>query len=92
MWNMPLKERWCLYRRWVYNASESCYEKISDWQETFDKKATDLKEVKLKEDYEVLKKADVIGMTTTGNMAFILEQGRLLLFSVQKSDLEFWAT
>ncbi|KAL9983465.1 hypothetical protein ACROYT_G005640 [Oculina patagonica] len=66
VWTMSLKGRWRLYRRWVYNACESCYEKISVWQEAFDKKATDLKEVRMKEDYEVLRKADVIGMTTTG--------------------------
>ena len=63
---MPLNERWCLYRRWVHNACESCYEKISAWQEMFDKKASDLKDVRMKEDYEILRKADVIGMTTTG--------------------------
>ena len=69
MWDMPLKERWRLYRRWVWNASQSCHEKISVWQEKFDKRANDLKEVRMKEDYEVLRKADVIGMTTTGNVA-----------------------
>lgn len=76
---MSLKGRWRLYRRWVYNACESCYEKISVWQEAFDKKATDLKEVRMKEDYEVLRKADVIGMTTTGNMALSL--GKAYCFS-----------
>lgn len=67
---MSLKERWRLYRRWVCSACQSCHEKISVWQEKFDKKANDLKEVRMKEDYEVLRKADVVGMTTTGNVVF----------------------
>lgn len=67
---MPLKERWRMYRRWVWNASQSCHDMISDWQETFDEKASNLKEKRMKEDYEILRKADVIGMTTTGNVAF----------------------
>jgi len=33
----------------------------------FDKKVDELKEVRRKQDYEILKNADVIGMTTTGN-------------------------
>ena len=77
---MSLEDRWRLYRRWVYNARESCYEEISVWQETFDQKASELKEAKMREDYEILRKSDVIGMTTTGNMALIFEQGLLICF------------
>lgn len=66
MWNLPEKDRWRLYRRWVYEARECCHKEISDLEKTFDRMATDLKFLRQREDYLILQKADVIGMTTTG--------------------------
>ena len=68
MWDLSEKDRWCLYRRWVYDARERCYKNISDLQIRFDSRATILKEIKQEEDYEILRRADVIGMTTTGDI------------------------
>ena len=68
MWNLPEKQRWRLYRRWIYDARESWYKNMSDLQEMFDRKARVLKEIREIEDYKVLRMADVIGMTTTGNI------------------------
>ena len=70
VWSLSEKDRWCLYRRWVCDARKRCYEAISDFQEMFDKKVDELKDVKRQQDYEILKNADVIGMTTTGNIFF----------------------
>ena len=70
MWNLSEKDRWRLYRRWVSDARQNCFEAISDFQEMFDEKVDELKEVRKQQDYEILKNADVIGMTTTGNIHF----------------------
>lgn len=61
-----IADRWRLYRRWVYDARESCYQTIFQLQEMFDKEADELQELRKKEDLEILKEADVVGMTTTG--------------------------
>ena len=84
MWSLSEKDRWCLYRRWVCDARKRCYEAISDFQEMFDEKVGELKDVKRQQDYEILKNADVIGMTTTGNIFFLFTQARLrkICFSV----------
>lgn len=83
VWNLSEKDRWRLYRRWVCDARQTCYEAISDFQEMFDKKVVELKEVRRQQDYEILKNADVIGMTTTGNIHFLFTQAcaRLALVS-----------
>ena len=70
LWNLSEKDRWRLYRRWVLDARKSCYEAISDFQEMFDEKVDELKDVRRQQDYEILKNADVVGMTTTGNIDF----------------------
>ena len=67
LWSLSEKDRWCLYRRWVCDARKRCYEAISDFQEMFDEKVDELKDVRRQQDYEILKNADVIGMTTTGS-------------------------
>lgn len=68
MWNLSEKDRWRLYRRWVLDVRESCDKNISVLLERFDGKATVLKRIKEREDYLILRDADVIGMTTTGNI------------------------
>lgn len=74
MWKLPENDRWRLYRRWVYDARESFYKNISDLQEMFDKQASILKEIKQREDYLILRRADVIGMTTTGNIRVLAQK------------------
>ncbi|XP_068745884.1 NFX1-type zinc finger-containing protein 1-like isoform X4 [Montipora capricornis] len=59
-------DRWCLYRRWVHDACEGCHQTIFQFQEMFDEMADELQELRNQEDYEILKNADVVGMTTTG--------------------------
>ena len=66
VWNLSEKNRWRLYRRWMFDARETCAEHICDFQELYDDQVLQLKEVRKQEECEILKKADVIGMTTTG--------------------------
>lgn len=86
VWTLPEKDRWRLYRRWVCDARRSCYEAITDFQEMFDDKVEELKEVRKEEEYEILKNADVIGLTTTGNLIFfVYEQASVIV-----ANLTLW--
>lgn len=68
MWKICDKtDRWRLYRRWVHSVGESCHESIFQLQEMLDYKAEELQELRKQEDYQILKNADVVGMTTTGD-------------------------
>ena len=68
MWEIAdTSDRWRLYRRWVHDACESCHQTIFQFQEMFDEMADELQELRNQEDYEILKNADVVGMTTTGD-------------------------
>lgn len=67
MWKLCDKEdRWRLYRRWVHSVEESCHESIFQLQEMLDNTAKELQELREQQDYQILKNADVVGMTTTG--------------------------
>ena len=66
MWRLSLKDRWRLYRRWLVDVAEEYRRTISLFQEQFEVGARKLKDIKNMEDFEILKKADVVGMTTTG--------------------------
>ena len=82
---MSDKNRWRLYRRWMFDARETCSEYISDFRQLYDDQVLRLKEVRKQEECEILKKAHVIGMTTTGERRFIekptLLSNRILEFS-----------
>ena len=52
----------------MLDARESCDRNISNFLERFDRKVAVLKRIKEREDYLILRDADVIGMTTTGNI------------------------
>ena len=66
MWRLSVRERWRLYRRWNKDVCEGYRRTISQFQEQFEAGAKRLKDVKNMEDFEILKNADVVGMTTTG--------------------------
>ena len=66
MWRLSVKDRWCLYRRWLKDVSDGYRQTISLFQEQFEEGAKRLKDIKNMEDFEILKSADVVGMTTTG--------------------------
>ena len=66
VWNLSVKDRWRLYRRWLVDVCEDYRRTISLFQEQFQAGAKRLKDIKNMEDFEILKNADVVGMTTTG--------------------------
>ncbi|XP_068745964.1 NFX1-type zinc finger-containing protein 1-like [Montipora capricornis] len=70
VWSLNIKDRWRLYRRWVADISESYRHTISLYQEQFEAGAKKMKDIKNLEDFEILKNADVVGMTTTGAAKF----------------------
>lgn len=70
VWNLCEKDRWRLYRRWVHDAREKCHKNISNLQRRFEREVTICKILKDQEDYHILSQADVIGMTTTGNILY----------------------
>ena len=66
MWRLSINDRWCLYRRWLKDVSDGYRQTISLFQQQFEEGAKRLKDIKDLEDFEILKNADVVGMTTTG--------------------------
>ena len=66
VWSLSKKDRWRLYRRWMVTKSDSYKRTITQYRQQFEENARKLKEIQAMEDMIVLKKADVIGMTTTG--------------------------
>ncbi|XP_068745966.1 NFX1-type zinc finger-containing protein 1-like isoform X2 [Montipora capricornis] len=70
VWSLNIKDRWRLYRRWVADISESYRHTISLYQEQFEAGAKKMKDIRNLEDFEILKNADVVGLTTTGAAKF----------------------
>ena len=55
-----------MYRRWVQDVREFYHQDISILHHDFEKGVENLKQIKSRLDLFILRKADVIGMTTTG--------------------------
>ncbi|KAL9983501.1 hypothetical protein ACROYT_G005684 [Oculina patagonica] len=66
VWNLTLKDRWSLYRRWLMDVRERCRRTISFFQYEFQEGVEQIKKINNALDLEILERADVIGMTTTG--------------------------
>ncbi|PIK63032.1 putative NFX1-type zinc finger-containing protein 1 [Apostichopus japonicus] len=66
VWNLPMKQRWNLYRHWVHLHKESMQAKIFPLQEEYEKQAKLLSEARVEEDVEIIKDASIIALTTTG--------------------------
>ena len=64
-WNLSLERKWRLYRLWVKRACEAEYEEISNIENEYKSYAGQYKEEQLLQDRNVMRNADVIGMTTT---------------------------
>lgn len=66
VWALPMRDRWRLYNYW---ASMFCEEKsmlIRNLSAQYNRCASHLGELNSQEDYQVLRQARVVGMTTTG--------------------------
>ncbi|KAJ8311089.1 hypothetical protein KUTeg_011358 [Tegillarca granosa] len=66
MWALSPRNKWRLYRYWVSLFIKGLKEKIIDKQLEFEDVVNRYQEVLMQEDKEVMRRATVIGMTTTG--------------------------
>ncbi|XP_051996715.1 NFX1-type zinc finger-containing protein 1-like [Xyrauchen texanus] len=66
VWNIDLKDRWRLYRLWVLRYRTDLRTKTLQAEQVFQDAAERLNEIRRHEDLCVLRKARVVGMTTTG--------------------------
>ncbi|XP_048585567.1 NFX1-type zinc finger-containing protein 1-like isoform X2 [Nematostella vectensis] len=68
LWELPLADRWRLYRYWSRNIRVAFREVAEDMnaQDLYRDRIKRLNELKEMQDIAILRKAEVIGMTTTG--------------------------
>ncbi|NXC23528.1 ZNFX1 protein, partial [Campylorhamphus procurvoides] len=66
LWKLDLSSRWRLYRLWLQTYQGFIRRRILRHEQQYQAAAERLKELKLQEDLCILKKARVVGMTTTG--------------------------
>ncbi|KAK3584661.1 hypothetical protein CHS0354_001241 [Potamilus streckersoni] len=85
LWTMTQKDKWRLYRRWIFLYKEYLMEKLNF--EEVDQAAERLKEAIMQEDKEILRNATVIGMTTTGAARYqsILQEIRPRIIVVEEA-------
>ncbi len=67
VWTIRLiEDRWQLYRYWVYEYCSKERRRMEMIQGKYENLSQELKEVRVEEDLSILRRANVIGMTTTG--------------------------
>ncbi|XP_030831842.1 NFX1-type zinc finger-containing protein 1-like [Strongylocentrotus purpuratus] len=70
VWGLEEGKRWRLYRYWAHLHRHEYYLQLVVMQRQFTKVCQELREARSQEDFEILKSASVIGMTTTGAAKF----------------------
>ena len=71
VWQLQVRDRWRLYRKWVRDISQKHQNTIASVQGNYDQGMKELEELRNAQNYELLRDAHVIGMTTTGNYSLI---------------------
>ena len=66
IWVLPVDARWQLYRFWIGKYKQQLVDRILQKMEAYEETAERLKEAKQVEDLEIMRRATVLGMTTTG--------------------------
>ncbi|XP_033626044.1 NFX1-type zinc finger-containing protein 1-like [Asterias rubens] len=66
VWSLTFSDRWRLYRLWVKRYIEEQEEMLKDYRKSYDSLSKEIQAMKNSVEFEVLSKARVIGMTTTG--------------------------
>lgn len=66
IWELPLQARWRLYQRWISQARNRLKEKLKKTEAEYCKKKKQYQALKSIADVDLMKKAKVVGMTTTG--------------------------
>ncbi|XP_015239630.1 PREDICTED: NFX1-type zinc finger-containing protein 1 [Cyprinodon variegatus] len=87
VWSLNLKDRWRLYRLWVTRYRIELRTKALESEQAYQNAVDRLADVKRQENLHVLKKATVIGMTTTGAAKFrkALQEVRPCLVIVEEA-------
>ncbi|XP_042361275.1 NFX1-type zinc finger-containing protein 1 isoform X2 [Plectropomus leopardus] len=87
IWTLSLPERWRLYRLWVARYRAELCTKVLEYEQAYQNTVDRLADVKRHEDLCLLKKATVIGMTTTGAAKFrkVLQEVRPPLVIVEEA-------
>ncbi|WAQ95602.1 ZNFX1-like protein [Mya arenaria] len=65
VWALNLEDRWKLYRYWVKRKAQQLYETIDGRKGDYKVAAQRFQEAQILEDKELMRKSEVIGMTTT---------------------------
>ena len=79
VWELAVKDRWRLYRKWVRTISQQYQDTIASVQDEYDQGMKELRDLWNAQDYELLREAHVIGMTTTGKQHHNIELIELFL-------------
>uniref|UniRef100_A0A914YV12 RZ-type domain-containing protein n=1 Tax=Panagrolaimus superbus TaxID=310955 RepID=A0A914YV12_9BILA len=66
IWQLPLQTRWRLYQRWISQSRNKLKGQLKRIEEKYSEKVKEHQALKTMVDVEVMKKAKVVGMTTTG--------------------------
>lgn len=87
VWSLNLEDRWRLYRLWVMRYRIELRTKALETEQAYQNAVDRLADVKRQENLHVLKKATVIGMTTTGAAKFrkALQEVRPCLVVVEEA-------
>ena len=70
VWGLEEVNRWRLYRYWAHLLRHESLRQLVDMQRQFTNVCQELREARSQEDFEILKNASVVGMTTTGAAKF----------------------
>eukprot|EP00057_Strongylocentrotus_purpuratus_P016844 XP_011671318.1 PREDICTED: NFX1-type zinc finger-containing protein 1-like [Strongylocentrotus purpuratus] len=70
VWGLEEGKRWRLYHYWAHLHRHESHRQLVDKQRKFTNVCQELREARSQEDYEILKNASVVGMTTTGAAKF----------------------
>ncbi|KAK3095095.1 hypothetical protein FSP39_010254 [Pinctada imbricata] len=65
VWDLTLKDKWRLYRYWTKLFSDSLKEKIKGTEQALERASSRHQDILMQEDKEVMRRATVIGLTTT---------------------------
>ncbi|CAJ1050338.1 NFX1-type zinc finger-containing protein 1 isoform X2 [Xyrichtys novacula] len=87
IWTLSMQDRWRLYRLWVARYKEELCDQVLECEEAYQNAADRLAELKRHSDLCVLRRATVIGMTTTGAAKFrkLLQDVRPSLIIVEEA-------
>ena len=66
LWNLSQNERWKLYRTWIYQYKINCQDLVKHQESEYDRLARRRSEMREQESLYLMRRAKVVGMTTTG--------------------------